>query len=221
MARRVLGVLAGNDLSPARLRVWADSAELVAAADGGADRLLAAGVAPHLVVGDLDSATPAALAAAGRVVRVASQDDTDCDKLLAVLHGEGVRDVTLANLEGDQLDHVLGSLGSCLRSPVRVRLLLRRGLAWVLGPGPFAAAAPPGARVSLLPLVDCDGVDLAGVAWPIEGGQLSLGGRSSVSNRAVAPRVSGRIGAGGALLFVGHDDEAPPDWPQATVPPAP
>ena len=183
------------------------------AADGGADRLMAAGVAPSLVVGDLDSATEAALSLAHRVIHVPSQDDTDCDKLLACLAAEGTPAVTLANLEGDLLDHVLGSLGSCLRSPLAVRLVLRRGLAWVLRPGPFSVPAMPGTRVSLLPLIDCDGVELSGVAWPLTIGPLALGGRTSVSNRAVAPRIEGTLMSGGALLFVGQDDDAAPEWP--------
>lgn len=214
MTARVLGVLAGNDLSPERLRQWAHLADRVVAADGGADRLLNAGVTPDLVIGDLDSASPEALRAARQVIRVDSQDDTDCDKLLACLVREGTAAVTLANLEGDLLDHVLGSLGSCLRAPLRVTLVLRRGLAYVLHPGAFEIPVAPGARVSLLPLIPCDGVSLSGVAWPLPLGPLHLDGRTSVSNRAVDTTLKGTLVRGGALLFVGHDEDAPPVWPE-------
>ena len=54
-AVKVLGVLDGRDMDVGLLRKWGESADRVVAADGAADWLLDAGVAPTVIVGDLDS----------------------------------------------------------------------------------------------------------------------------------------------------------------------
>lgn len=210
---RVLGVLAGESLSPGVLRAWCDSADLVLAADGGADRVLAVGRRPHRVVGDLDSLSDRASDSGLDVLHDPDQDSTDCDKLLRLAQSCGASAVTLACVEGGYLDHLLAVLSSALRSPLDVRLALRTGVAWVLrAPAAVRAAALPGRRVSLMPLVRCTGVRLAGVRWPLEGAELDWTGLVSVSNRAEGTSVEVGLASGGALLFIEYGAEEVPFW---------
>lgn len=216
---RVLGVLAGSDMPTPLLASWARSADLVLAADGGLDRLLAAGIAPHHMVGDMDSTqnehkleylsehTPFVLH------RNADQNTTDCDKLLALAKDLGARTVTLAGVEGDLLDHTLAALHSALKSKLHVRLALRRGVAWVLtGPNDVTVTTRPGRRVSVVPLGTVDDVDLEGAEWPLADARLDPRGLTSVSNRAAGPTIRLRIQSGDALLFVERGSEEPPLW---------
>ena len=138
---RVLGVLGGRDMDPELLRAWADSADVLIGADSGAGTLIDLGFQP-VVVGDLDSIGDRDLPGL-RVVEVADQDRTDCDKLLDMACEDGFDEVTLACIEGDLLDHVLGSLSSAVRASIRVRLALRNGIGWIVKPG--------GAQPSRLP----------------------------------------------------------------------
>jgi thiamine pyrophosphokinase len=209
--RRVLGVLAGADFAPDRLAAWALSADLVLAADGGADRLLALGITPFATIGDFDSVV--AKEGLGRVVRDVSQDTSDCDKLLHFAAENGVSDITLVGAEGDRLDHVLGTLYSTVRSPLRIRLALRRGLGWILV-GPVAQAVPtaPDESVSLLPLSECSAVNLTGVKWPFQGQILAATGLVSLSNRATGSRIDIAIGSGAALLTVLSPRLELPSW---------
>ncbi|MFQ3586482.1 MAG: thiamine diphosphokinase [Fimbriimonadaceae bacterium] len=216
---RVLGVLAGADMPTALLAEWAGSADLVLAADGGLDRLLEAGLAPHHMVGDMDSTENARrleyLAHDTPFVlhRNADPNTTDCDKLLDLARKIGVESITLAGVEGDLLDHTLATIQSALKSGLDVRLALRRGVAWVLsGPKSVAVATVPGRRVSLIPLGELSEVDLGGVEWPLSGASMGPRGLTSVSNRATAKRVSVRVGSGDALLFVERTEEETPSW---------
>jgi len=96
---------------------WADEIGLVVAADGGAagaDRL---GLVPDLVVGDMDSIGPAALARlaqGGVAIEVAPADKDESDTELAVLSAlaRGADELTLIGaLGGRRLDHTLANIG--------------------------------------------------------------------------------------------------------------
>ncbi len=230
---RVLGVLAGEPLPGAVLGAWCDSADLVLAADGGADRVLAVGRRPHRVVGDLDSLSESArtigldvthdadqdsLSESARTIGLdvthdADQDSTDCDKLLRLAESAGAASVTLACVEGGYLDHLLAVLASAARSPLGVRLALSTGVAWVLrGPVSAEIRTRPGRRVSLLPLTRCRGVGLQGVRWTLEGATLDWLGLLSVSNRAESDSVNASIGEGCAVLFAQYEPDEVPFW---------
>jgi thiamine pyrophosphokinase len=209
--RKVLGVLAGRDMPPERLADWARSSDLVLAADSGADALLAVGIVPQLVVGDLDSISLEAQIEQREILHDPDQDTSDCDKLLALAAGMGCHSITLCGAEGDLPDHVLGTLHSAARAPLDVRLAYRRGIGRVLR-GPFAGsfAARVGARVSLLPLVPCGEVTLRGLEWELEAATLDPLGLTSLSNRATEERIGVGLASGAALLFIGTDGE--PVW---------
>jgi thiamine pyrophosphokinase len=198
---------------PARLlRKWADSADVVFAADAGLDLLLDAGKEPDVVVGDFDSSSSFERFV-DRLHRDESKESTDADKLLALADSRGFRHITLASVEGDQVDHMLATLHSAAKSTLWVRLALRTGLGWVLKPGDeHAIHTVPGRRVSLLPLEEVGGAHLAGVEWPVDGLSLHPTGATSISNRAIDSIVIASIESGSALLFVGFPEEEIPVW---------
>src|SRR5687768_3438803 len=91
---------------------WAASADVVIAADSGANRLVTSGFIPSKIVGDMDSVSQESLASGAEVVRDENEDETDCDKLLAVVREDGFSQVTLVSVEGDLPDHELATLTS-------------------------------------------------------------------------------------------------------------
>lgn len=195
----------------AQLSEWAESADRVFAADGAADRLLAAGRRPDVVIGDLDSIGGRAREILADVRHDPDQDTSDADKLLTLAASEGVGTITLAGAEGDLLDHVLGTLQSALRSPLRVRLALRQGLGWIVkGPVRFERSTAPGSRFSVVPLTVCHGVTLRGAQWPLAGATLDPFGLTSLSNRAAEAGVFLEIEEGAAFVFAAT--EGRPEW---------
>ncbi|MCW5937090.1 MAG: thiamine diphosphokinase [Fimbriimonadaceae bacterium] len=212
MQRRVLGVLGGGETPEPMLRAWTESADVVYAADSGANRLIRMGFTPH-VIGDLDSFDPSLHSPDIRVVQDGDQHRTDCDKLLDLAMAEGATALTLIEAEGDLLDHVMATLSSLGRSALRGRIVLRRAIAWKLAPGDqVAVPAVPGGRVSLIPLVASTGISLSGVRWPVEDAAMEPAGFLSISNEATADRVVASLGAGLAYLFVEAPTPAEPAW---------
>lgn len=201
---RVLGVLAGRDVAVETLRDWALSATIVLAADGGSERLLEAGVAPHVVVGDMDSSTERARSAAAEIIVDTDPDLSDCDKLLAEIARRGYVGATLVGMEGDRLDHVLASLSSCAKSALNLRIVLRAGYGIVCRAGSYSFELPIGTVFSLLPITRCEAVDLHGVKWRVDAQAMDSDGLVSLSNETTEEKVSVRIESGVALAVASH-----------------
>lgn len=211
--KRVLGVLAGTDMRLRQIEAWAKSADVVLAADGGANGLHELGIKMHAAIGDFDSITPQARISPDEIVFNPDQDRSDCDKLLDFAQDRGYSAITLCNIEGDLLDHVLGTLQSAAKAKLEVRFALRRGLGYILRADRRCEfAAVPGGRLSLIPLNDCANVHLEGVFWSLSGQSLSPGSRLSLSNRVTEPQVSVRLDAGLAALFLFGDEYTEPSW---------
>jgi thiamine pyrophosphokinase len=194
------------------LRRWAEKADVLLAADSGADLLYRLGIRPSHIVGDMDSVSDEARNAAPNLIDD-DQNSTDCDKLLHYAGFLGLKRITLLGVEGDRLDHVLGSLGSACRSPLDVRLALRGGLAFtVTGGRARSVDAAPGRRVSFMPLTSVAGARLGGVRWPLDRADMSALGLVSVSNVAEASTVQASVERGAAVLFVEVPIEEMPVW---------
>lgn len=182
------------------------SADLVVAADGGANHLARIGVAPAAVVGDLDSISPAVREWVGeeRIVARPDQERTDLDKTLAwAVDERGARRVVVIGGTGGRIDHAVENLALLARWAERAEVELcdeATRIVPVRSEAVFATA--PGALVSLLPVGRCERVWTEGLRWPLAGEALDLAARTGISNRATADRVAVRVAGGTLLVFL-------------------
>jgi len=108
-------VIGGGPLDPGAVASLPDDA-VVIAADSGLDHAVEAGLAPTLLVGDLDSISPRGRMwayAHGVEIREVSPDKDQTDTELALacaLEVPDVRELTVLGGMGDRLDHLLGTL---------------------------------------------------------------------------------------------------------------
>jgi thiamine pyrophosphokinase len=160
-------------------------APVLVAADGGADRALAAGVTPDAVIGDLDSLTAAARAALppDRLHLVGEQETTDFEKCLTRIRAPYVLG---AGFTGGRMDHALAVWNTLVRVPAPPCLILSQSDVVFAAPLRLELALPPGTRVSLFPMAAVRGVS-EGLAWPIAGIDFAPDGRVGTSNRATGP----------------------------------
>ena len=190
---RVLVVLAGAAFAASRLKTEAARARGVVAADAGAARCLAAGIAPDAVVGDFDSLDAAVQAKLDPAVLAPSDDaeTNDLEKALAWVgeHWPGADEVVLAaggHVDGGRMDHALANLGPLLHEPHgRVSMVDGEGRMFALRSGRARLQGLAGRRLSLLPW-SLHGVFVSesGVRYPLDHAHLMLGGRG-VSNEIV------------------------------------
>lgn len=213
MENRVLGVLAGNDTPEGMFRFWGRKATIIVAADQGADNLIAAGVFPHVVLGDLDSSALDPTEHPFDFHKFEDQDYSDCDKLLSYIEGQGYSEVTMIGFEGDRIDHVLASLGSFLLSPLNIRIAIRHGLAHVQKtPGLVEYHAYAGQTVSILPIVPSRRVTTSGLAWELDQADLHLGANWSLSNLAKGEAFSIEMEDGALLVVQEYEESRLPEW---------
>ena len=188
-------------------------AATVIAADGGLDRALALGVEVDVVVGDLDSVTADALAAAGnvgaRIVRhPVAKDATDLELALdeAVLLGAR-RVLVVASADG-RLDHLLASLlllGSERYAELELDALVGEALVHVVH-GQRTLPGAAGEIVTLLaPAGPATGVTTTGLEYPLAGETLQPGSTRGVSNVFTGAQAGVTVVSG--VLFAVR-----PDW---------
>ena len=121
----------GESTGRAPVREWLPAGADVIAADSGLRVANALGLHVNHLVGDLDSADPAAVeaaAAAGTTVdrHPAEKDATDLELALDAAVARGARRIVVVDGGGDRLDHLLGNLAAARVADVRGRAASRR-----------------------------------------------------------------------------------------------
>ena len=162
----------------------------VIAADGGLDRAAALGLDVDVVIGDLDSVSADALAAAeaagARIVRhPEAKDATDLELALDEAVRLGARRVlVVASAEG-RLDHLLGSLlllGADAYEAIELDAIVGDALVHVVR-GERALRGSPGELLSLVAIGGAaTGVVTNGLDFPLAAETLHPGSSRGVSN---------------------------------------
>jgi len=203
-------IVADGEHAPADRRQLTD-ADLIIAADGGADWLDSLGITPHRLVGDLDSADPAVVdrlvAAQVPVDRYPpDKDASDLELSLAAAAAAGADEIVVLGALGGALDHLLANVLLLISDAARtreVRLVHGSTTARLLsGPARAELHGPPGSRVSLLAVgTAADGVTTEGLRWPLVDDRLEAGSSHGLGNVVEAPPARVSL-AGGRLLVI-------------------
>jgi thiamine pyrophosphokinase len=168
------------------------------------------GHTPHLVLGDLDSLPPEALAEiTRRHISVESyprnKDATDGQLAIAraaALAAPHTRLWLVGFLGGPRQDHGLALLLAATQLTPRVTLLDGRTEMTFARPGqPAAWATSPRELVSLIPLTaTAEGVQTWGLRWPLRDEPLPFGATRGVSNEPVSDVARVAVTAGVLLV---------------------
>jgi thiamine pyrophosphokinase len=214
---RLALVFAGGDPSEPHLLDGVPDDALVVAADSGLHHAQALGRRVDVVVGDLDSVDPGALAEAedaGTTVErhAVDKDATDLELALLAARDRGCSEVIVIGGSGGRLDHFLANalaIGSDDLAGVRIQA--RMGAATVhLVRDTLSFAAPRGALVTLLPLNGAaHGVTTESLRFPLVDESLLPGSTRGVSNEVVESpaRVSVRDGVLLVILPDGREGQ--------------
>lgn len=208
MSEEVVVVVAGGPppLPGSARSVPADAT--VIAADEGLEHAVALGLEVTIAVGDFDSASAEALAAAEasgtRIERhPAEKDATDLELALDLGLALGARRMLVLSGDGGRLDHLLSTLlllGSARYRQVEIDALVGGASAHIVR-GERELEGEPGELVSLLALHGrAEGVRTEGLAYPLRGEALEPGSSRGVSN--VFADESARISLERGVLLV-------------------
>ena len=192
-------LVAGDRPLPATVEDLANDA-LVIGADGGGERLLAAGIEPDVVVGDLDSLSAVAQKQfSDRLVRDSAPDSSDLEKAVAWARTEGADDIVVIGWSGGRLDHTLAALALAFEG---VQLHDDRFLVTAVA-GSAEITAQPGTLFSLMALPEAV-VSVDGARWNLEQEPLTMGARGMHNEVAASGRVQVECHTGKLLLLEGN-----------------
>ncbi len=200
-------IVAGGESPPAAAIASLPDNAIIIAADSGLDHVLAAGLHPDLLVGDLDSVSNAALEwarTAGIPIQEFSpdKDATDTELAIAAALAMGAEQVILLGGGGDRLDHSIGAITALGNTSLAActSVSARWGTAEIHmlhGPRAATLAVRIGATFSLLALHGtCTGVELREARWPLTNAELHPGSSLGVSNTTTASELHVQVQTG-------------------------
>jgi thiamine pyrophosphokinase len=182
---------------------------LVCAADSGLDTLVAWGIEPDLIVGDMDSVSSPSLVerfpAAELRIAGRDKDETDTELGLSALAARGAERIVLAGGGEGRLDHILALCAIFERrgKPRPFEWHTAGEAVYLVEEGrSFELEASPGSIVSVFPLAGgAEGMSSGGLKWPLDG--LCWGsGDCGVSNVATQGRFEIKAGRGDLLVVL-------------------
>lgn len=230
MSQTALLVCNGEPPDSTLAQRLAKDADLIIAADGGANVARKLGITPDVIIGDLDSITAATkrFFSAGkrlkplqgssglhvprpkgrgytRFVKVSRQDNTDLEKALDHLIEQKIQRATIIAATGKRLDHTLGNLSVIWNYTKKINLIFV-GDDWTAIPvgREQRLAAKKGTTVSLLPFGVCSGITLRGLQYPLTNATMKVG-EIGVSNVVSKSPFSVQVKKGNVLLMVFAD----------------
>jgi thiamine pyrophosphokinase len=183
--------------------------DLLIAVDGGLSHLEALNLTPALLLGDLDSVTPAQVEraqAAGVEIRryPPVKDETDLELALLTARERGFDEIVVVAALGGRLDQTLGNLSLLLLPQLEdcsVRFEDGHDEVFVIRAS-TEIHGQPGDVVSLLPLWgEVTGVIAANLAYPLNNETLHPERTRGISNEMTASTASVTI-TGGRLLCI-------------------
>jgi thiamine pyrophosphokinase len=197
--------------NPAKIRPIVSPEDTLIAVDGGLRHLVALGLSPTLIIGDLDSADPELVRKfKNQNVEIrrfpAKKDQTDLELALDAAIDMGPAKIVVVGALGGRIDQTLGNI-FLLTKPELARINIRlmdgnqelfliRESAQLQG--------QPGQRVSLLPLQGpVEGVRTEGLKYPLDNETLYPDQTRGISNLMQAPCATIDINTG--LLLCIHE----------------
>ncbi|HUI64385.1 MAG TPA: thiamine diphosphokinase [Bacteroidota bacterium] len=201
---RILLICNGEAPSRSLLRRLAREADLVVAADGGANAARQYAVRPDVIIGDLDSARAGTLRQFRKstILRVSRQDNTDLEKALDYLSAHAGAAVAIVGATGGRIDFTLANLSVFWNyiPGLDIRFL---GDSWQAMPvrGTLKLRARVGTTVSLVPFTPCSGITLRGLKYGLHNAEMRPG-EIGVSNVAVARTFGVQVLKGRMLLVI-------------------
>jgi thiamine pyrophosphokinase len=212
--QHIVVIANGEFQHPERLRQIVESADSIIAADGGANWLVKQGRIPDVLIGDMDSVTPAVLQALEqghcRLLRHApDKDETDTELALLEAVSLGAKRITLLGATGGRIDHALANILLLTIPPLRgvdVALFDGRSRLCVARES-IVVQGEIGDTVSLIPLAgDAEGIVTEGMKYPLRDETLRFGLARGISNVLLA--TMGRVTWRRGTLLVVHTPQA-------------
>ena len=214
--KRKIAVVLANGEPPSRSlmeKLTRDSIFLVCT-DGAANLLSQTKVIPNLIIGDLDSISDEAKSFFNEkttIVCKESQYASDLEKALDACLDSGFDEVIVAGLKGGRVDHTLTNFAILAKYSEKLKI----DYVDDEGYGLLCSKTRPsldinttkGTTVSLVPLVNTEGIKTSGLLYPLHNDTLGPGIREGLSNQAISNHIKLEISTGCLFVYLNENIE--------------
>ena len=163
------------------------AADLLICCDGAADKLIAKGMSPHVIIGDMDSlSTEVSELYASLMIQSDDQESNDLTKAVHYCIEEGYPSVTILGATGLREDHTLGNISLMMEyyPRIEVQIISDFGVFFLVQSGEQVPSFV-GEKISFFSIDNRVRVSSTGLKYPLNDLQLSNWYRASL-NEATA-----------------------------------
>ena len=182
-------VILANGLFPTSQQVLdlLKAADLLICCDGAADKLIAKGMSPHVIIGDMDSlSSEVSELYASLMIQYDDQESNDLTKAVHYCIEEGYPSVTILGATGLREDHTLGNISLMMEyyPRIEVQIISDFGVFFLTQSGEQVPTFV-GEKISFFSIDNRVRVSSTGLKYPLNDLQLSNWYRASL-NEATA-----------------------------------
>ncbi len=176
-------------------------------ADGGANSARKMNLIPDLIVGDLDSITPATkkfFSDKSELIQLKRQNDTDVEKCIKTVKKRGYSEAILCGVTGDRLDHTFCNLGIVIKFSNDIRLkIVAENSVLVPYQGKVELKTIPGETISIYGFDSKTKIISHGLKYKLNNIPLPFGEKESTSNVALSDKI--KLEINGGIIFLIRD----------------
>ena len=178
-------------------------ADLIVCCDGAAEKLVANGLEPGIIIGDLDSVSPALRERYEKiVVQDSDQETNDLTKAVNWCVGNGIREVAILGATGIREDHTLGHISLLVDYFEKIdAVMLTDTGSFRVYDRSVTIASRPGQQVSLFSIDPLLKVTSTGLKYPLNNLTLCSWWRGTL-NEAADREISLEFQNGKLIVFL-------------------
>lgn len=180
-------------------------ADMIICCDGAAEKLVANGLEPGIIIGDLDSVSPELKERYGNIlVHDTDQDTNDLTKAVNWCVSVGIREVTILGATGIREDHTLGNISLLADYSTRIdAVILTDTGSFRVYDRSVTIDSHPGQQVSLFSIDPSLKATSSGLKYPLDNLTLHSWWRGTL-NEAIANTFSLDFNSGKVIVFLGY-----------------
>ena len=176
MIKNIVAIIANGEKCSNLEKILMD-ADIIIAADGGANLCRAQHITPDYIIGDLDSITMETLEffSESKFIEITEQDHTDMQKALTYALSLNPTKIKIIAVFGNRMDHTLGNIliFQNYNSSIPLEIYDNFGVMTFYSPGKYELNLQPGQIISFFSLSPINDLSLEGFEYPIKNANYS------------------------------------------------
>ena len=196
----------GEPPTKSTIEEFSQGADLIIAADGGANNALSVDLIPNFIIGDMDSITDSTRSSIEktRILIDKNPEKTDLEKTIEACLSKGATLIDVLCAGGGRADHALANLSILTRFGRESRIRIIDDFFEIeLVNYKLHLKEPLGTVISLVALGRCLGITTSGLRWNLNEATFEFG-TQGIHNEIVDNLAKIQVETGDLLLFKGR-----------------